>query len=52
MIEIDLEPNLGDLLRVEIDPVQHRMGRIADNNDAIKESAGLFTFGGKIFYKQ
>lgn len=51
LIEIDLGPNLGDLLRVEIDPIQHRMGRIADDNDAIRESAGLFTFGGKIFNK-
>lgn len=52
LIEIDLGPNLGDLLRVEIDPIQHKMGRIADDNDAMRESAGLFTFGGKIFYKQ
>jgi hypothetical protein len=52
LIEFDLESIGSEMLRVEIDPTQHRMGRIANENDALREQMGLFTFGGKIFYKQ
>lgn len=52
LIEIDFGPDLIEVLRVEIDPKQHRMGRTSQDNDMLRESMGLFTLGGKIFYKQ
>ncbi len=51
LINLDLEGYGNDILRVEIDKSQHRLGRIRDTNDDLRESSGLFTFGGKIFYK-
>lgn len=52
LIEFTMESIGSEILRVEIDPVQHRMGRLANEDDALRENLGLYSFGGKIFYKQ
>ena len=51
LINLSLESYGDEILRVELNDIQHRMGRIRDSNDDFRESSGLFTFGGKIFYK-
>jgi len=51
LINLSLESYGDEILRVELNDIQHRMGRIRDSNDDLRESSGLFTFGGKIFYK-
>lgn len=52
LINFELDGYGSEILRVEIHPKQHRMGRIANENDAFSSDAGIFTFGGKIFYKE
>lgn len=51
LINLSLESYGDEILRVELNDIQHRMGRIRDSNDDLRESSGLFTFGGMIFYK-
>ena len=49
LIDFELEGFGSEILRVEIYPDKYLMGRIANNNDAIRESVGLFAIGAKYF---
>jgi hypothetical protein len=51
LIDVNLDGIGYDMLRIEIHPGQHQMGRIRNSADELRSSMGLFTFGGKIFYK-
>lgn len=52
LLEFYLEGVGAELVRVEIDPSnKHRMGRGINDFDLNREAQGLFSFGGKIFFK-
>lgn len=52
LINLSLDSYGDEILRVELNEIEHRMGRIRDSNDDLRENSGLFTFGGLIFYKK
>lgn len=53
LIQIDIEGVGVEILRVEIDNANnHRMGRVKNSKDEYRDNVGLYSFGGKIFYKK